>query len=79
MHFVDGVPIPNSAKGYSGHGISSIITPFTNYLTNVYSMPFFQQEAIKIFIKGEFTFNGEDQPQVREQVAILKKKLYSKN
>jgi len=78
LSYVNGRPVKKDISGYPGHGISSIIKPFTNYLENTYKMNFSQQEAIQIFIKNKFMFNGEDQENVREMITQLKKQFVSK-
>jgi len=76
--YVNGKPEKKSISSYPGHGVSSIIKPFTTFLENKYKMAFSQQEAIEIFMDGEFTFNGEDQVQVTEMINQLKKQFVSK-
>jgi len=76
--FQDGKPIRKYMKSYPGHGVSSVIKPFTSYLENTYAMTFSEQEAIKIFIKGKFKYNGEDQENVKEKIQEFKNQFIKK-
>jgi len=78
LSYVNGKPVKKDINGYPGHGISSIVKPFTSYLENTYSMNFSQLEAIQIFIKGTFMFNGEEQQGVVDIITQLKKQFVSK-
>lgn len=78
LSYLGGRPVKKDISGYPGHGISSIVKPFTNYLENTYSMNFSQQEAIQIFVKGSFLFNGVDQEGVATIIEQLKKQFVSK-
>jgi plasmid segregation protein ParM len=76
-----GQPKRAHSKGFSGHGISSILRPFATYLESTYNMPFSEAEALKIFTNGKFIFNGAEQAIVSEKIQELKaqfvKKLFS--
>jgi len=79
--YENGQPKKAHSKGYSGHGVSSILRPFATYLESTFNMPFGEAEALKIFTNGKFMFNGTEQSQVAEKVMDLKaqfvKKLFS--
>jgi len=72
LHFEDGNPNRAKTKTYPGHGVSSIIKPFTSYIENKYAMNFSEQEAIGIFIRGTFKYNGEEQPDLENKIIELK-------
>ncbi|QSM00805.1 DnaK-like chaperone [Yersinia phage YerA41] len=72
IYFDNGAPVRSKSRGYPNHGVSSIIKQFTHFLENSYSMAFSEQEAIKIFMKGKFTYNGELQPEVTGMIETLK-------
>jgi plasmid segregation protein ParM len=65
-------PIKQRCKSFPGHGVSSIIRPFTNFMEQTFSIPFSESEAIKIFMRGTFTYNGISRPEVTEMIAELK-------
>jgi len=79
--YENGQPKKAHSKGYSGHGVSSILRPFATYLESTFNMPFGEAEALKIFMNNKFIFNGAEQPQVTEKITELKsqfvKKLFS--
>ena len=81
VSFVDGRPIRKDIKAYPGHGVSSIIKPFTSYLENTYRVSFSEQEAIQIFTKNKFMYNGTNQEDVVSKITELKgqfvKKLFN--
>jgi plasmid segregation protein ParM len=76
-----GQPKRAHSKGYSGHGVSSILRPFATYLESTFNMPFGESEALKIFTKGTFIFNGTEQEAIAEKIIELKgqfvKKLFN--
>jgi len=76
--FSDGKPVRKDMKAYPGHGVSSIIKPFTSFMENKFAVTFSEQEAIGIFIKGEFKYNGEMQEDVAEQITGLKSQFVAK-
>jgi len=78
LHFEDGKPNKAKTKTYPGHGVSSIIKPFTSYMENKYSMQFSEQEAIGIFIRGKFKYNGEDQVDLANKIVELKSQFVKK-
>jgi hypothetical protein len=78
LHFEEGKPSRAKTKTYPGHGVSSIIKPFTSYVENRYAMNFSEQEAIGIFIKGSFKYNGEEQPELSEKIIELKAQFVKK-
>jgi len=78
IHFENGVPSKSKTKSYPGHGVSSIIKPFTSYLENIYAMNFSEQEAINIFIKGDFKYNGISQLELSKKITELKHQFVKK-
>lgn len=78
LHFLNGRPDKSKIKTYPGHGVSSIIKPFTSFLENTYAINFSEQEALAIFTKGTFKYNGEDQEAVAEKIVELKSKFVTK-
>jgi len=78
ISFKDGRPVRNEIKGYPGHGVTSILKPFTSYLENTFSLSFSEQEAIGIFVKGSFKFNGKEQPQIKAKIDEIKKQFVRK-
>lgn len=76
--FINGKPSRKDIKGYPGHGVSSVIKPFCNFLESKYKMGFSDQEAIQIFVKGIFKFNGEEQDDVKEYIQDTKSKFVKK-
>ncbi len=78
IFFEEGKPNKARTKTYPGHGVSSIIKPFTSYLENTYAMSFSEQEAAAIFVKGTFKFNGEDQEDVNHKIVELKSQFVKK-
>lgn len=78
LSYVDGNPVRKDISGYPGHGVTSILKPFTSYLENRYSVSFSEQEAIQIFVRGYFKYNGELQEEVAEKIIDLKKQFVSK-
>ena len=81
VSFVEGRPIRKDIRAYPGHGVSSIIKPFTSYLENTYRVSFSEQEAIQIFIKNKFMYNGTNQEDVVAKIKELRgqfvKKLFN--
>jgi len=78
ISFKDGKPVRSEVKGYPGHGVTSILKPFTTYLENTFSLSFSEQEAIGIFVKGSFKFNGKEQVEVGEKIVEIKKQFVKK-
>jgi len=78
VHFEEGKPQRKNMKSYPGHGVSSIIKPFTSYMENKFAVTFSEQEAISIFVKGEFKYNGESQQEVAEKIVELKSQFVKK-
>ena len=72
LYFEDNLPIKNKCKAFTGHGVVSIIRPFSNWLEATYSDKFTEQEAIKILLKNKFIYNGEEQPEVTKMINELK-------
>ena len=78
ISFVDGAPVKKDMKSYPGHGVSSIIKPFTSFMENNFAVTFSEQEAIQIFVKGYFKYNGEDQTEVKDKIQELKNQFVKK-
>lgn len=78
ISFVAGKPVRKDMKSYPGHGVSSIIKPFTGFMENKFAVTFSEQEAIAIFVKGEFKYNGEIQEAVTEKIQELKGQFVKK-
>ncbi len=73
-----GHPKKAYSKGYSGHGVSTIIRQFATFLESTFNMPFSEAEALKIFTNNRFTFNGQEQPQVIQRIGELKNQFVHK-
>jgi len=78
LAFIDGKPQKQYCRSYMGHGVSSIITSFANYLENEFGMSFSEQEAIRIFMKEKFIYNGAEQHQVVDTIYELKSNFIKK-
>jgi len=78
LSFTEGKPQRKDMKSYPGHGVSSIIKPFTSFMENKFSVTFSEQEAIGVFVKGEFKYNGEVQTEVSEKIIELKGQFVKK-
>lgn len=78
VHFENGKPQRKNMKSYPGHGVSSIIKPFTAYMENKFAVTFSEQEAIRVFVKGSFKYNGEEQTEVHEKIVELKSQFVKK-
>jgi len=78
IYFEEGKPVRKNMKSYPGHGVSSIIKPFTSYMENQFAVTFSEQEVISVFVKGEFKYNGEMQNEVAEKIAELKSQFVKK-
>ena len=78
LYFEDKIPIKNKCKSFPGHGVVSIIRPFTNWLENTFQIQFTEQEAIKILMNKKFIFNGEDQDGVKKIINDLKMNFITK-
>lgn len=78
LGFNGNQPVRKEMKSYPGHGVSSIIKPFTSFMENKFAVTFSDQEAIGIFIDGEFMYNGENQEIVSEKIIELKKQFVQK-
>ena len=78
LSYVNGIPVRKDTNGYPGHGVTSILKPFTKFLENTYSMTFSEQEAIQIFIKGTFKFNGKEDPNITNKIEEFKAQFVSK-
>jgi len=77
-NFDSGRPQRKNMKSYPGHGVSSIIKPFTSFMENKFGVTFSEQEAISIFVKGEFKYNGETQDDVAVKISELKSQFVKK-
>ena len=78
LYFLEGKPQRQYCRSYTGHGVSSIISSFTNWLESEYGMQFSEQEAIKIFLKNKFIYNGVDQQKVKDIILELKSNFIKK-
>jgi plasmid segregation protein ParM len=78
LAYEGSTPIKNRCKPFPGHGVSSIIRPFTNFMETKFNIPFSEAEAIKIFMKNEFIYNGETKSEVPEMIAELKQNFIQK-
>ncbi len=78
LGFTNGKPVKKDMKSYPGHGVSSIIKPFTAFMENTFKLNFSEQECSQIFLEGEFTFNGNSRADVSEQIQQLKKQFVTK-
>ncbi len=78
LHFTNGRPDKSKIKTYPGHGVSSIVKPFTSFMENTYGINFSEQETLSVFTKGTFKYNGEEQPSVVEKIEELKSKFVTK-
>jgi len=78
VHFEEGKPVRKDMKSYPGHGVSSIIKPFTSFMENKFAVTFSEQEVIQIFIKEKFKYNGENQDDVVDKIKELKNQFVKK-
>jgi hypothetical protein len=78
ISYEDGVPVKSRCKSFPGHGVSSIVRPFANFMETKFSIPFSEAEINKIFVRGNFTFNGEKRPEVTEMIQELKQNFIHK-
>ena len=78
LSYVDGKPVKKDINGYPGHGITSILKPFTSFLESKFNINFSEQEAIQIFVKGKFKYNGDYVKEVEDKINELKKQFISK-
>lgn len=78
LYFEEGKPLKQYCRSYMGHGVSSIITSFTNWLESKFGMPFSEQEAIKIFLREKFIYNGQEQEEVKDIIYELKSNFIKK-
>ena len=70
-----GVPVRDKAAAHVGQGASTIIKEFTKWLELRYNLPFAEQEALKIFMKRRFVYNGIEQEDVVAKIDELKKQF----
>jgi hypothetical protein len=68
LYFKGNQAIRSKCGAYPGHGVVSIIRPFTKWLEANYGYSFSEQEALNIFFDKKFIFNGEEQPEVVEKI-----------
>jgi len=78
LNFVDGKPVKKDIKSFVGHGVTSILKPFTTYLENTYKVQFSETEALQIFVKNKFKYNGEEQQNVIDKITELKSQFVRK-
>ena len=74
LHYEKGRPIPQRSKGFPDHGVVTIVKPFTAYLEHKFKVPFSEQEALQIFLNGEFSFGGEMQEEIKDK--IIEEKIH---
>ncbi len=72
MLYEYGNPQKAHSKGFSGHGVSSIVKAFNTFLESQFSMPFSDSESQKIFLNGKFKFSGIERPEVAQKIVELK-------
>jgi hypothetical protein len=77
IYIEEGKVVPTKSKGYPNHGVSSVIKKFTNYLESTYSLPFSEQEAIKIFISNKFIYQGKVMDDVTDKISEYKSQFIS--
>ena len=78
LNMKNGKFIPSNSKSYPGHGVSSLIKPFRDYLENKFKDPFSEQEANEILYKGYFRYNGKKQKDIEEYIKDAKRKFIIK-
>lgn len=78
LYFDNGVPQRNNSRSFPGHGVSSIIKSFSDFLENEYGMSFSDAEALQIFLKNKFIYNGVDQEKVKAIIFELKNNFLKK-
>ncbi len=78
LNFSNGKPLKQNCRSYAGHGVSSIMKSFTNYLETKYGMNFSEQEAMVIFMKNKFIYNGVEQTDVPGMILELKNNFLKK-
>lgn len=72
LYFENGKPIANRCKPLPGHGISTIIRPFKDFLESNLSMNFNEAEVINIFMAGRMKIHGVEKPEVEAKILELK-------
>jgi len=77
LYFENGKPHRERAAAHVGAGVTTIIKDFTKWLEHKYNMSFSEQEALKIYIKKKFTFQGMEQQEVVEKIDELKRRFVS--
>jgi plasmid segregation protein ParM len=75
LHFQDNKPIREKASAHVGAGVSTIVREFTKFLELQYNMPFSESEALKIYMKKRFMFNGVEQEAVVRKIDELKQQF----
>jgi len=78
LNFSEGNPLKQNCRSYAGHGVSSIIKSFTNFLETKFGMNFSEQEAMVIFMKNKFIYNGVEQPEIPTMIFELKNNFLKK-
>jgi len=78
LYFNEGIPQKNNSRSFPGHGVSSIIKSFSDFLENEYGMSFSDNEALQIFLKNKFIYNGVDQEKVKSIIFELKNNFLKK-
>jgi len=76
--FSNGEPLKAKCRSFPGHGVVSMIRPFTNWLEATYKMHFTEQEAIRILLNKKFIYQGEEQEDVEKTINELKSNFIQK-
>jgi hypothetical protein len=77
LFFDNGKPVREKAAAHVGSGVTTIIKDFTKWLEQQYNLPFSEQEALKIYVKKRFIYQGLEQPDVVNKINELKKRFVS--
>jgi hypothetical protein len=78
LHYKNGQPQQRNSKGFVGHGVSSIIRPFTAWLENEFKINFTEQEALDIFMKKTFKISGAVQENIPAKIVELTNQFVQK-
>ena len=81
LHFSNGKPVRQKSRPYPGHGVISILRPFTNALEKKYMHSFSEQEAQKYLVRGKMIWEGREDKEFTEYIKSIKiqfvKKLFN--
>lgn len=67
-----------TSKSYPGHGVSSLIKPFKDYLENTFKTKFSEQEAMQYAMDEYMMWNGIKQDKIIEYIKNEKRKFVLK-